>query len=141
MKRSRKRLEVSTFPFLAVLLCAMGSLILLLLVIDRRAKAVARAKAEQAIARVAEEDARRAAARRAEWERQQQALHALLAQETQDLQRQLQAVSAQAAAAAADTQSRSVRLDGLRLRLGAETAGLVRKQDDLASRRADIVKA
>ena len=37
MRRRRHKLEVSTFPFLAVLLCAMGSLILLLLVIDRRA--------------------------------------------------------------------------------------------------------
>ena len=45
MKRRRQGLQVTTFPFLAVLLCAMGSLILLLLVIDRRAKVVARAKA------------------------------------------------------------------------------------------------
>ena len=37
MRRRRQTLQVSTFPFLAVLLCAMGSLILLLLVIDRRA--------------------------------------------------------------------------------------------------------
>ena len=48
MRRRRKPLEVSTFPFLAVLLCAMGSLILMLLVMDRRAKAVARAKAQRA---------------------------------------------------------------------------------------------
>ena len=51
MRRRRAKLEVSTFPFLAVLLCAMGSLILLLLVIDRRGKAVARFKALQAAAR------------------------------------------------------------------------------------------
>ncbi len=44
MRRRRHTLQVSTFPFLAVLLCAMGSLILLLLVLDRRAKVVARAK-------------------------------------------------------------------------------------------------
>lgn len=36
--RKRKKLEVSTFPFLAVLLCTMGSLILLLLVMDKKAK-------------------------------------------------------------------------------------------------------
>jgi hypothetical protein len=36
--RKRKKLEVSTFPFLAVLLCTMGSLILLLLVIDKQVK-------------------------------------------------------------------------------------------------------
>lgn len=39
--RKRKKLEVSTFPFLAVLLCTMGSLILLLLVIDKKAKKAA----------------------------------------------------------------------------------------------------
>jgi hypothetical protein len=39
-------LTVSTFPFLAVLLCAMGALILLLLVFDRRAKEAAKARAE-----------------------------------------------------------------------------------------------
>ena len=31
MRQRRQRLQVSTFPFLAVLLCAMGSLILLML--------------------------------------------------------------------------------------------------------------
>src|SRR5215475_10489355 len=55
MRRRRQGLQVNTFPFLAVLLCAMGSLILLLLVIDRRAKAVARAKAQQALEQVREE--------------------------------------------------------------------------------------
>jgi hypothetical protein len=44
MRRRRHTLQVSTFPFLAVLLCAMGSLILMLLVLDRRARVVARAK-------------------------------------------------------------------------------------------------
>lgn len=41
MRRPRNKLEVSTFPFLAVLLCAMGSLILILMVFDRRAKLAA----------------------------------------------------------------------------------------------------
>ena len=45
MRRRRRHLEVSTFPFLAVLLCTMGSLILLLLVLDRRAKIAAQRKA------------------------------------------------------------------------------------------------
>src|SRR5438445_591948 len=51
--RRAKQLKPETFPFLAVLLCAMGSLILMLLVMDRRAKAVARAKAQRAAAQVA----------------------------------------------------------------------------------------
>src|ERR687884_615798 len=48
MRTRRQRLQVSTFPFLAVLLCAMGSLILLLLVMDRRAPAGALHKARHA---------------------------------------------------------------------------------------------
>src|SRR5579862_5067503 len=47
MRRSRHKLEVSTFPFLAVLLCAMGSLIFLLMVMDKRAKIVAQHKIEE----------------------------------------------------------------------------------------------
>src|SRR6476646_6750391 len=50
MRRPRHKLQVSTFPFLAVLLCAMGSLILFLLVMDRRAKIAARNKARDAVA-------------------------------------------------------------------------------------------
>ena len=46
--RKRKKLEVSTFPFLAVLLCTMGALILLLLVIDKKAKKAALEKAYEA---------------------------------------------------------------------------------------------
>ena len=36
MRSRRHKLQVSTFPFLAVLLCAMGALLLVLLVMDRR---------------------------------------------------------------------------------------------------------
>src|SRR5437763_16514158 len=67
--RRRRKLEVSTFPFLAVLLCAMGSLILVLLAMDRKAKLAARAKSELAARKVAEEAELLVAARRAEWER------------------------------------------------------------------------
>ncbi len=41
MRSRRHKLQVSTFPFLAVLLCAMGALLLVLLVMDRRAHAAA----------------------------------------------------------------------------------------------------
>jgi hypothetical protein len=43
--RRRHRLSVDTFPFLAVLLCAMGALILILLVMDRRSRLAAMARA------------------------------------------------------------------------------------------------
>src|SRR6516162_5840027 len=100
MRQRTRPLQVSTFPFLAVLLCAMGSLILLLLVIDRRAKAVARAKALEAASRTAVEDARVAAARAAELERRRLALHALLATQEGELAGQVQGVARQAEVAA-----------------------------------------
>ena len=83
MKRRRHTLQVSTFPFLAVLLCAMGSLILLLLVIDRRAKVVMRAKALAAIRQMETEDAKDSAARAAEWEQRRRALHEQLQRQKQ----------------------------------------------------------
>ena len=46
MRPRRQGLQVSTFPFLAVLLSAMGSLILVLLAVDQKARAAARAKVE-----------------------------------------------------------------------------------------------
>lgn len=79
MRRKRRRLQVDTFPFLAVLLCAMGSLILLLLVLDRRAKMVAQAKAKAALEEFQSEQKKKRddiiAARRAEWEKRKKALH------------------------------------------------------------------
>src|SRR4051794_7102855 len=84
MRRPRSKLEVSTFPFLAVLLCVMGSLLLLLFIMDRRAKIAAQyhvteeLQARQARSK-AEEDARQA-----EWESAKQALHqSLVAQQEQ----------------------------------------------------------
>src|SRR6516165_2215922 len=103
MRRRRKQLEVSTFPFLAVLLCTMGSLILVLLVMDRRAKLAALQKAECEVARVAEEaqraaEARRAAIRRrkeeakAALESQRQGMHERLAVAEKDLDEQIRLV-------------------------------------------------
>src|SRR5215468_8721965 len=95
MRRPRRKLEVSTFPFLAVLLCAMGSLILLLLVIDRRAKAVARAKAIAVAQALEAEDTQAAAERAAELERRRQALHAVLENEAQEVRGKAQILQAQ----------------------------------------------
>ena len=47
MRRRRKHLEVSTFPFLAVLLCTMGSLILVLLAMDGKARKAALARSQE----------------------------------------------------------------------------------------------
>ncbi len=124
MRRRRQQLQVSTFPFLAVLLCAMGSLILLLLVIDRRAKAVARAKAMQAYTRRTEEDARVVAARKAEWERRRQALHALLAGQDQELVGKIKAVEDEARSRAAALEEARARFAAMEKELRAERSRL-----------------
>ncbi|MCE2805920.1 MAG: hypothetical protein LW700_12025, partial [Gemmataceae bacterium] len=59
MRRSRAKLTVSTFPFLAVLLCAMGSLIMLLMVFDQRAKRAARQRNLQQAVEVARQEEER----------------------------------------------------------------------------------
>src|SRR5438876_6519006 len=102
MRRRRQGLQVSTFPFLAVLLCAMGSLILLLLVIDRRAKAVARAKALQALEQVSDEQKKADEARRADWERRRRLLHDQLVADGQEVAARESAVHGRILAAAKD---------------------------------------
>jgi hypothetical protein len=123
MRRRRHQLQVSTFPFLAVLLCTMGSLILLLLVLDRRAKIVALRKAHEEAAQVqaerqrlaqqlaqrTAEEKRLAAERQVEWERRQQQLHALLAQQEQDLLSKVHEVRGQVDAAGAKVRAEETR--------------------------------
>src|SRR5439155_9920751 len=145
MRRRRRHLEVSTFPFLAVLLCTMGSLILLLLVLDRRAKIVALNKVrEQAAQRQAEQEALRhktaeeeriAAERRAEYERRRQTLHALLAQQEAELVGQVDQARGKLAEAAAKVQREQDRaqelkdqLQGAGLRLAASKQSLQARQ-------------
>jgi len=100
MRRRRQHLQVSTFPFLAVLLCAMGSLILLLLVMDRRAKAVARLKLEAALAEAAAQDHDAQAKEQEEWERRRQDLHHQLTRQNEEVLTQIGLLQAKAAQAA-----------------------------------------
>ncbi len=103
MRGRRHKLQVSTFPFLAVLLCAMGSLILVLLVMDRKAHQAAQARARREAARLQEESAQNEAAHRAEWEQKRRqeraakeekraAVHANLTREQIELQLQMKKV-------------------------------------------------
>jgi hypothetical protein len=136
MRRRRQLLAVQTFPFLAVLLCTMGAMILLLLVIDRRAKAVARAKAEQAARQAAEAQAKADADRLAEWQRKRRQLHALLAEQENELVAQITTVRTQIAEATAKVQRESARAADLQQRLRAEEEGLERDRQEVESRRA-----
>jgi hypothetical protein len=103
MRGRRHKLQVSTFPFLAVLLCAMGSLILVLLVMDRKAHKAAQARARHEAAQLAEESARNESARRVEreklqqqarkeWEQKRDALHEKLTREQIEMQLQMRKV-------------------------------------------------
>jgi hypothetical protein len=139
--RRRHHLQVSTFPFLAVLLCAMGSLILLLLVIDRRAKAVARLKVEAAIAQEAARDQEADAQRQAEWERRRRELHSRLASENQDVAAQLGTLEKKAVETAG--RLRDARAQGMTLdqQLSIARTSLDQWENQLSLKRAQSDKA
>jgi hypothetical protein len=153
--RRRRRLEVSTFPFLAVLLCTMGSLILLLLVLDRRAKIVAQRKAredaavvqaertrrDQELRRKTAEEERLAAERQAEFERRRLQLHQLLADQEQDLLGKIAEARSQVAAAQTRVQEEESKADQLKHEL--ETTGLriAFSQQSLQSQRSAAAEA
>lgn len=139
--RSRKALKPDTFPFLAVLLCAMGSLIFLLLVIDRQAKVVARTKALRAVSRQSDEQKKLAAERQAEFERRRRELHALLAREQEELQDKARAVRGREELSSKELEAEQVRGRELRQRLDAERRRLLAAQGELTTRRARVGKA
>jgi hypothetical protein len=144
MRQRRQRLQVSTFPFLAVLLCAMGSLILFLLVIDRRAKIVARVKAiramEQTWSQATAEDEPAAAADRAEWERRRRLLHEQLMQEDQQIRAEFLGIESKTAAAAAQVEAELASSHQLQEQLQNKRSRLARYEDELSARRMEAAK-
>src|SRR5713101_569421 len=134
MRRRRHVLSVSTFPFLAVLLCAMGSLILLLLVIDRRAKVVMRAKALEAVRQLESADKEEAAARAAEWDKRRRALHEQLQQQKQELDTKSASLEQQLADATHDLQAEKAQTPALEKKLQAEQENLLQEEKLLALR-------
>jgi hypothetical protein len=133
--RRAKQLKPETFPFLAVLLCAMGSLILMLLVMDRRAKAVARAKAQRAAAQATAIDEQTQEAHRAELERRRLALHGALLQQEEELTQQMLVVQGRLEAAAADTRTAEKQAEELTAAVRTGRAQLARSQEDAAEQR------
>jgi hypothetical protein len=141
MRRRAAGLKVDTFPFLAVLLCAMGSLILLLLVLDRRAKLVVLAKAQAAAEQVVQEEEQAAAARRAEWERRQQALHARLAEEEEGVRAELQAVVRKREQVASELAAQQAHTAELAGQLRVEETHLREGQEALRTRQEGFAAA
>lgn len=152
MRRRSKKLEVSTFPFLAVLLCAMGSLILVLLITDRKAKLAARYKAAEALAKgraeaertAMEHKALREAARTAERDRlaheaeakyqeAKQDLHARLAAQDQEIHARLLSLKQDAALHASEKKEQEkARLLDLRRQWDLTQKKLKAEEDALA---------
>ena len=84
MRRPRYKLQVSTFPFLAVLLCAMGSLLLFLFIMDRRAKIAAQHANDEVLAERKKRSQKEEDDLKADWEKAKEQLHqALVLQEAQ----------------------------------------------------------
>ncbi|MFO0863651.1 MAG: hypothetical protein U0744_03150 [Gemmataceae bacterium] len=140
--RRRHKLEVSTFPFLAVLLCAMGSLILLLLIMDRRAKIAARAKAHTiqmaAISRIDEEAKRRTEEAERLWETQKKKLHDMLRKEDDALRLRKEQLDIAFAQTERDIQSGKTKLVDLERRLADEQRRLLQDRDDLVRFRQQL---
>jgi hypothetical protein len=146
MKRRRHKLQVSTFPFLAVLLSAMGSLILVLLAVDQKARAAARAKVQREAALVVEKAAQEAAARRAEmerkkqeavteWERKRDELHHRLTTEERELQSRMSQLQQQLAEAIIRLREEQDETGQLRRRLDVERGLLEGAERSLAQAR------
>lgn len=95
MRRPRHRLQVSTFPFLAVLLGAMGALIFLLLIMDRRAKIVARNKVRELTEQRLAQEEKLHQDRAAAWQQRQRELRALLDAEAAEVRAELDNVAVQ----------------------------------------------
>ena len=141
MRHRSRPLQVSTFPFLAVLLCTMGSLILLLLVIDRQAKAVARAKALRAAERAEAEDAQAAAARRAEFERRRLALHDFLRSQDEELETAIGKIKREQAAKREELEGQAARSRDNANRLRMELLQLRQEQLELEQHRTQLQTA
>jgi hypothetical protein len=141
MRRRRHKLEVSTFPFLAVLLCAMGSLILMLLVLDRRAKAAARERAQRAAKQVAAEEVRIAEERKQGWEKRREALHAELVGEDQELTGKIAAVERRIASARTDLAAEEQGQKSKRDQLVDEQRRIAILEEEIRGRREETVRA
>ncbi|MBL8794082.1 MAG: hypothetical protein JNM56_09255 [Planctomycetia bacterium] len=131
MKRRRQTLQVSTFPFLAVLLCTMGSLILVLMVMDRRARIVARARLQAAVVQKTAEQEAEERKRKEEWEQARRALQALLERELSELRGQKAEAAERAVSAEREIQAAEAARRQLRDRLETQRSELDRKDREL----------
>lgn len=142
--RRRNQLQVNTFPFLAVLLCAMGALILVLLVMDRKAKLAAQAKAQEKVRQQQHEYAGRTAARKREaeakrksalaaWEKRRDELRGRVSAEKRQLDDEMKRVEARLAEAAARLRREEDVVQKLRAQVDVEKTRLVQQEKAVAA--------
>jgi hypothetical protein len=141
MRRPRSKLQVSTFPFLAVLLCAMGSLLLLLFIMDRRAKIAARYRVNEELqARQsrtkAEEESRQAA-----WEKAKEQLRLSLLQQQDQLHADAKGVQQNLNDASKKLAAVQTGHGDLDQDINTEASKIVALQLDIAGRRAGLQQA
>ncbi len=148
MRRRGRALHVDTFPFLAVLLCAMGSLILVLMAMDLRARKAALARGREQAQRQLDEKARAEAERdsaheakkhalRKDWEKKREALLTQVHTAESALAEELRQVQARLAEAAGRMEDEQGNLAKLRQRLQKEQSLLVGQQQALAAARKE----
>ena len=152
MRRAKAKLTVSTFPFLAVLLCAMGSLIMLLMVFDQRAKRAARQRNIQQAVEVTQREEERwkkaqamVAEQDAEAETEREKLLQQMRLESEQRLRELgEEASKLSASERQALQARAAEEEGI-IALKRQTAEAARdrekSQSELAAMRASLDKA
>jgi hypothetical protein len=137
---------VDTFPFLAVLLCAMGSLILVLMAMDLRARKAALARGREQAQKLRDEQDRAAGEREStlvakklaiqkDWERKRDALLARVHAEETALADELRQVQARLFEAAGRMEDEQGNLSKLLQRLQKEQGMLVVQRQALAAAR------
>ena len=146
--RRRNHLQVNTFPFLAVLLCAMGSLILILLVMDRRARRAAVARGRDVAGKATRERDEAIAAREREnshkhgevktvYDRKKADLKARLDAEQSALDGEMRQVQARIAEVAAELRGEEDLVGKLRTKVRTEQTQLTRHEQALESARKE----
>ncbi len=155
MRRPRSKLQVSTFPFLAVLLCAMGSLLLLLFIMDRRGKIAAQHFALEIIAKKKKRTIDEEEARKAEWEQAKERLRQSLMSEEAKLAEHaeaeriklkqsgltLEAIKAQQQAAKAKYAQEAQKIAELRLAIESQRASITNSAKKETATKAELLQA
>lgn len=141
MRRPRYKLQVSTFPFLAVLLCAMGSLLLFLFIMDRRAKIAAQHANDEVLAERRKRSQREEEEIKAEWEKAKKELHEALVLQEAQLASQVKGLVIDMDSVGEKLRLAKVQQKDLDAEAKAEAAKIAEIQLQIAGRRRGLLEA